>query len=189
MQVKNSNLTKWSIEDYHEMINQGILVNHKVELLAGDIIEMSPESPLHTVYGEGLANYLRNCLNGLAWVREARPITLNNSEPEPDIAIVKLPWFKYSTHHPYSEDIFWLIEVSDSTLNYDLNYKQKIYAQANILEYWVLDIKAQKVVIFRDSDLKRYETKQEFNEGEISPLAFPNVKIPVAKIFSGKILN
>ncbi len=60
---------------------------------------------------------------------------------------MRLPWFQYSQHHPFSENIFWLIEISDSTLSKDLNEKQRIYAQAGILEYWVVDVKAKKVFI------------------------------------------
>jgi Uma2 family endonuclease len=180
---------KWAIADYHQMIASGILSERCVELLAGEIVEMSPESPLHTVYGEGLANYLRQCLSGRAWVREARPITLSDSEPEPDIAIVRLPWFQYREHHPYPDDIFWVIEISDSTLVKDLTVKQQIYAQAGIAEYWVLEIQSQKVTLFRDPSSDGYNNKQEFEAGNVASLAFPDVEISLESIFSGEILN
>ncbi len=182
-------IAKWSVNDYHRLIASGILNERQVELLAGEIVEMSPEGPLHTVYGEGLANYLRRQLTEKAWIREARPITLSDSEPEPDIAIVKLPWFQYSEHHPYPNDIFWLIEISDSTLEKDLKEKQKIYGEAGILEYWVLDVKARKIIIFRQPNPTGYTIRQEFNQGKIASLAFPEVEIPIDKVFSGQILN
>lgn len=181
-------LVKWSIDDYHRMIEAGILTDRRVELLSGEIIEMSPESPLHTVYGEGLANYLRACLKGRAWIREARPITLADSEPELDIAVVRLPWFQYSQHHPFSEDIFWLIEISDSTLNKDLNEKKQLYAQAGILEYWVVDVKAKKVLVFREPEGIIYRIQLEYSTGKIAPLVFHDVEIPIEKIFSGQII-
>ncbi|ACK66096.1 conserved hypothetical protein [Rippkaea orientalis PCC 8801] len=73
-------LAKWSVDDYHRMIEAGILAEHHVELLSGEIVEMTPESPFRTVYGEGLANYLRIRLSDRAWIREARPITLANND-------------------------------------------------------------------------------------------------------------
>ncbi|MCF2149659.1 Uma2 family endonuclease [Desmonostoc muscorum LEGE 12446] len=182
-------LAKWSVDDYHRMIEADILAERHVELLSGEIVEMTPESPSHTVYGEGLANYLRIRLNDRAWIREARPITLANSEPEPDIAVVRLPWFQYSQHHPFSEDIFWLIEISDSTLTKDLNEKQRIYAQAGILEYWVVDVKAKKVIVFRQPEGISYCVRLEYSQGTISPLAFGDVEVPIEKIFSGQILS
>ena len=69
-----------------------------------------------TKTNESIVIYLRNKLSGLAHVKESHPITLDNSEPEPDIAIVRLPLTIYRTRHPYAEDIYWLIEVSQRTL-------------------------------------------------------------------------
>lgn len=181
-------IAKWSLDDYHRMIEAGILDDRKVELLAGEIVEMTPESPFHRVYGEGLAHYLRTRLKDRAWVSEARPITLANSEPEPDIAVVRLPWFQYSQHHPYSEDILLLIEISDSTLSKDLNEKKQLYAQAGILEYWVVDVKAKKVIVFQQSDGNNYRIQLEYTTGKITPLSFPDVEIPVEKIFNGQII-
>ncbi|MFM7794563.1 MAG: Uma2 family endonuclease, partial [Microcystis panniformis] len=107
----NLALAKWSVVDYHRMIAAGILIDRRVELLNGDILEISPESPLHKDSGEGLANFLRQRLKDKAWVREVGPITLENSEPEPDIAVVFPPRSRYRDHHPYADEIFWLIEI------------------------------------------------------------------------------
>ncbi len=107
---------KWSIDDYHLMIKSGVLNNRSVELIEGQIIEVRPESPLHRFTNDSNAEYLREKLAGLAKVFESHPITLNNSEPEPDIAIVRLPNTNYLTRHPYPEDIYWLIEISNIKL-------------------------------------------------------------------------
>lgn len=185
----NLTLTKWSVKDYHQMINAGILQNRSVELLAGNIVEMTPEKPLHTVYGEGLAYFLRQALTDRAWVREARPITLLDSEPEPDIAVVELPWFQYSQHHPYPENIFWVIEVSDTTLVKDINEKKVIYGKAGIQEYWVLDVKARKIIVFRDPTPNGYNNCEEISQGSLTPLAFSDISIPIEQVFSGQIVN
>ena len=84
-------LVKWSVEDYHRMIAAGVLHNHRVELLAGDIVEVSPEGPVHASRLRKVATYLRSLLDGLALVSKAHPITLQQSEPEPDIAVVQPP--------------------------------------------------------------------------------------------------
>ena len=118
-------LAKWTVEDYHLMIESGVLTNRSVELLEGEIIEMSPEGPLHRFTSDAVAEYLRELLRAQAKVFEAHPITLSNSEPEPDIALVRLPNTNYLTRHPYPEDIYWLIEISNTTLEEDLGRKKK----------------------------------------------------------------
>ena len=175
---------KWSIDDYHLMIKSGILNNRSVELLEGEIIEVSPESPLHRFTNDSIAEYLRKQLQGNAKVFEAHPITLDNSEPEPDISIVRLPNTNYLYRHPYPEDIYWLIEVSSTTLQDDLNLKKKIYAKAGINEYWVVDLKNTKLIVFREPSGDDYKTKISLNEGIVYPLTFPNIKIEVKKILT-----
>jgi Uma2 family endonuclease len=86
---------------------------------------MPPEGPLHTLTNINAVKYLRSLLNGLAEVREAHPITLSNSEPEPDVAIVRLPDTTYLTRHPQPNDIYWVIEIADRTLTIDLGRKKK----------------------------------------------------------------
>jgi Uma2 family endonuclease len=180
-------LTKWSVEDYHQMIAAGILEDRRVELLDGDIVEMSPESPLHKGSGEELTSYLRRVLEGLAWVREAGPITLENSEPEPDIAIVKLPRSLYREKHPHRQDIYWLIEISGATLSKDLNEKRFIYARAGIPEYWVIAIHLQEVTIFRHPLNGDYQYRETCKTGEINPNIFPQITIDLSKLWRGAI--
>jgi len=100
-------LAKWTTAEYHQMIATGILAERKVELLAEEIAEKAPEGPYHTFYGEELADYLRSRLTGKASIGEGRPITLTDSEPEPDIAVVRSPRERYRDRHPGAEDIFW----------------------------------------------------------------------------------
>ncbi len=172
-------LAKWSVDDYHLMIESGVLNNRSVELLEGEIIEMSPEGPLHRFTNDTVAEYLRELLRGQAKVFEAHPITLSNSEPEPDIAVVRLPNSNYLTHHPYPEDIYWLIEISNTTLEEDLGRKKKIYANAGINEYWVINLKTKEIIVFREPSGNDYKTKFTVNEGTISPISFPELQIEV----------
>jgi Uma2 family endonuclease len=172
-------LAKWSVEDYHRMIESGVLNNRSVELLAGEIVEMSPEGPLHSSTNDNVAEYLRELLRGVARIREAHPITLENSEPEPDIAVVRLTNTNYSERHPYPEDIYWLVELSNTTLEEDLGRKKRIYANAGINEYWVINLKTTEIIVFREPSGNDYKTKFTVNEGSITPIAFPNIQIEV----------
>ena len=170
-------LAKWTIEDYHQMIEAGILDDRQVELLAGEIIEMSPEKPIHYYITRQDVKYLEKLFNNLAEIRFNGPITLADSEPELDIAIVRLPANRYKIHHPYAEDIFVVIEVANTSLKKDLELKQTIYANAGIQEYWIIDLSQTKLIVFREPNNGYYQSREEYTEGEISSLAFPDIKI------------
>ena len=179
-------LVKWSIEDYHRMIEAGILANRRVELLQGDIVEMSPEGPEHYFLGDETSDYLKQLLEGHAIVRFDGPITLADSEPEPDIAIVRLPKAQYRSRHPGPEDIYWIIEYSNSSLAKDLEEKQQIYAAASIQEYWVVNLKAKQLKMFREPTGAAYRVERTLTKGVIAPLAFPDIALSVEKIL-GKL--
>lgn len=133
---------KWTVDQYHQAIDAGIFADQPVELLNGDILITPPEREAHVYYNTETVDYLRSVLGNRAKVRDAKPITLsNNSEPAPDLAIVQPLGLTYLDHHPYPENIFWLIEFSNATLSKDLNEKKVDYAQAGILEYWVVDLR------------------------------------------------
>ncbi|NET39682.1 MAG: Uma2 family endonuclease [Cyanothece sp. SIO1E1] len=144
-------LYKWTLDRYHAAIDAGLLDDQQVELLRGDIVVMTPEREPHACYSSDGAEYLRRLLGERASVRETKPVTLpNNSEPMPDLASVKPPLRRYLKHHPYPEDIFWLIEYSDTTLAKDLGEKKQMYAEAGIREYWVSDLGNAQLKVFRD---------------------------------------
>jgi Uma2 family endonuclease len=176
---------KWTVEDYHRMIASGILDDRQVEMLRGEIVEMMPEGEPHAYFSSEAGEYLIETLGKRATVRPAQPITLpNDSEPEPDVAIVQRLGREYLAHHPYPENIFWLIEYSDSSLDKDLDFKSKIYAEANILEYWVVNLRKKCLIVFRDPQDGDYASKMTIIDGTICPVAFPTVEISVKAIIS-----
>jgi Uma2 family endonuclease len=177
---------KWTVEDYHRMIEAGILADRKVELLRGEIISMPPEREPHAFKSHESGKYLVRLLGDIADIRQGKPITLpNDSEPEPDLAIVQLLGREYLTHHPYPENIFWLIEYSNATLTKDLEVKSKIYAEAGIREYWVVNLKKLVLVVFRDPQDGDYASKMTIASGTIQPLAFPTIAVDVDRIING----
>jgi Uma2 family endonuclease len=118
---------KWTLDEYHRMIEAGI-DDRRVELLKGEIVEMAPEGEPRAYFRCEAAEYLSDLLGQYATIHQGSPITLpNNSEPEPDLAIVQRLGREYLEHHPYPANIFWLIEYSDSSLNKDLDLKSKCH--------------------------------------------------------------
>ncbi len=180
-------LAKWSVEDYHRMLEAGIFADRQVELITGEIVEVAPEGPLHRFINVTAADYLRELLQGKAQVYEAHPVTLTDSEPEPDLAIVRVPDTRYLSRHPYADDIYWLIEIADSTLARDLDKKKKAYADAKVAEYWVVDVQAGKLRVFRQPEAGDYQSEEEYFQGVIEPLAFPEVEVTIAKIINNPV--
>lgn len=177
---------RWTVDEYHRMIAAGIITTQDcVELLEGYIIEMVPQEPPHASTTSSVGNDFVLLFSGKAWVRQQLPITIPpNSEPEPDIAVVRLDPNRYRDAHPSPEDVYLLIEVSDSTLKFDREQKSKIYAQANILEYWVIDVKQKKIVVFRQPQNDSYQSQQILNSNDIiSPNAFPEIIVNLSTLF------
>ncbi len=175
-------LTELSVVDYHRLVEAGLLQDQSVELLAGKIVEMSPETPMHYSTAKRDAKYLEILLSGRAEVRFNGPITLSDSEPEPDIAIVRLPESAYNQRHPAPADIFWLIEVAQTSFKKDREVKAAIYATASIREYWVLNLKDQQLIVLRDPQNGLYRSEQIFSAGTVAPLAFLDVQVAVERM-------
>lgn len=173
---------KWSIEEWHDLVNSGLLEGKPVELLEGEIIEVSPEGIEHSYTNDSVVKYLRSILVNLADVKESHPITLDNSEPEPDIAIVRLPETIYRQHHPYPQDIYWLIEVSSRTLIKDLNQKITTYARNGIPEYWVIDLVNKKLITHTQVRGNSYAQISEYKTGTVYSSAFPDIAIALNQL-------
>jgi Uma2 family endonuclease len=172
-----------TLEQYHRMVDAGIWDDCHVELLNGVVVEMSPEGMPHASRSTTTSEYLRDVLGRQVQIRDGHPITLpSGSEPEPDIAIVQRVEDNYLSHHPYPENIFWIIEYSNSSLDKDLGVKAALYASEGIPEYWVINLKKNILIVFRDPVDGKYQSRQEFITGSINPLTFPEVAIDVARL-------
>jgi Uma2 family endonuclease len=175
----------WTVEEYHQMIDTGILTpEDKVELLDGKIVQMSPQTPPHAGTTQRASDRFKLILAGQAHVRTQLPITLSSSEPEPDVAVVEIDPGAYGNHHPSSSEIFLLIEVSYSTLDFDCEEKAAIYAEENIREYWVLDVIERQVYVYRNPSPSGYQEKTIFNvDDAITLLAFPQIQVRFNELF------
>ncbi|MBE9184227.1 Uma2 family endonuclease [Microcoleus sp. LEGE 07076] len=175
----------WTVEEYHRMIEAGILnEDDNIELLDGRIVEMSPQTPIHAGTTQRSDRYLQHLLRDLAEIRVQLPITLATSEPEPDIAVVCIDPGGYGDHHPNQAEILLLIEVSYSTLQIDRREKALIYARANIAEYWILDVGARQAYIYRNPAPGGYESEIVVADNAVMRmLAFPEIEINFSELF------
>jgi Uma2 family endonuclease len=182
----STQLKFWTVQEYHRMAELGILdANERTELIAGQIILMVAKGTPHVLTLRILASELETLLSNQAvFISTQDPIHLNNSsEPEPDLAIVKCTAFDYAAQHPQPQDICLIVEVADSTLKYDCEVKDKLYAQANITDYWVIDIPHRQVHIFRDPTPVGYTSHLILTEPQtVSPLAAPDVVLSITSI-------
>lgn len=178
-------IAKWTVAEYHRLIATGILSDRRVELLQGLIVDCPREDPAHAYASDEAGEYLSRCLKERATVRQMKPITLPNaSEPEPDLAVVQRLGREYLAHHPYPENIYWVAEYSKTSLEKDLEIKTKIYAEAGIPEYWVINLKLMALIVFRDPEAGEYGSRQTLKSGSLYPVAFPELELNVSAILN-----
>ncbi len=167
---------KFTVEQYYQMAETGILApGERVELIEGEIIEMSPIGPRHAMCVDRIVQLVVEMLGRTVHLRCQNPIRLSNyTEPEPDITLAKRA--DYSARHPVGDDIFLTIEVSDSTLEKDRTLKQKIYANAGIPEFWIVNLPEDVVEVYRNPAGDVYQEKKIISREErISPQLLPNL--------------
>jgi Uma2 family endonuclease len=177
-------VAKYTLAQYHQMIESGVLDDARFELLNGEIVEMPSEGITHAHRNSKGRKLLDRLLGDRAEVRDAKPITLPDqaSEPEPDLALVEAPDDIYEIHHPYPENIYLLIEYSYTSLAKDKILKRKLYAKAGILEYWIVNLKDRQLIVHRDPKSDDYQSVQTLTSGTISLLAFPDVTIDINQL-------
>lgn len=147
--IPNDLILRLSIEQYHAMIQSGILTDDDfVELLEGWLVFKMPKNPPHRATTRLVRTALENILPPGWYVDSQEPITLSNSEPEPDIVVVRGDTRQYLDRHPGAADIGIVIEVSDPTLQRDRTVKKRIYARAGIAIYWIVNLVEEQVEVY-----------------------------------------
>ena len=163
------------------MIAAGLFRDERIELIRGVIVEMSPQNEPHSSAIQALTQLLLLPLVGRAAVRVQLPFNASDdSVPEPDLAVVEPKRFKDA--HP--DHAFLIVEVSDPSLAFDRHDKADLYAQANVPEYWVVNL-AQAIIERRSEPVSgAYTRVTPFRAGEtIAPLAFPDAGFRVDDVF------
>ncbi|MBZ8178736.1 Uma2 family endonuclease [Oscillatoria salina] len=177
-------IAHWTLAEYHRMIETGLLVSRRVELLKGLIVEMSPEGPAHAEKSTDTMELSIGAAQGRYRVRAAKPITIeeSNSEPEPHLALVKPQ--SYLRSHPSPADVYLIIEFANSSLAKDTEEKRLVYAIAEINDYWVVDLISRQLIIYRHPNNGDYTSEQRLTSGSVSLLAFPDVSLPVTRLLA-----
>lgn len=169
------------------MIENGLLTHAgRVELLEGIVSHISPKGVSHVIISRWIAERFRERLGEGFYLLTQDPITLTEqgSEPEPDIPIARGSMFDYTEHHPYPEDILLVIEVADPSLEVDKKIKMPIYAKAGIQDYWVVDVRAKEITVYRHPVEDFYQDVQVVTGRDfLSPLAFPEITFQIQDLF------
>ena len=158
-----------SVDEYERMGRAGIFGdNARLELLEGEIYEMSPIGSPHAACVKFLGALLNRLFNGKFIVSTQDPIRLNDfSEPQPDIALLRWRDDFYRHAHPTPDDVLLVIEVADSTVETDRSYKMPLYAQAGIAEAWLVNLPEEQVELFAAPANGVYQISRIFKRGEV----------------------
>jgi Uma2 family endonuclease len=177
---------RWTRTDMGKLLEMGLLDDCRYELIRGEIIAKMPQKPSHSVIITRLFRVLI-AVFGVEYLRPQLPIALSDEdEPEPDIAVTTLDTDEYETRHPEPSEVKLVVEVSLTTLRDDLGIKAELYAQAGILEYWVLDVESRKLHVHRRPSGQQWGVITVLADTEsVAPLAAPDGTIAVADLFVG----
>ncbi len=166
---------RFTVEEYHRMIEAGILgPNDRVELLEGWIVEMSPQNPPHRLSVTLASDALRKILPPGWEVDTELPVTLEDSEPEPDVSVVQGPRRRYTERKPGPADIALLVEVADTTLLDDRRIKCPLYARAQIAMYWIINLPESKIEVYSQASAVhgswRYDRRDDYSIADAVPV-------------------
>ena len=176
------NTRKFTVEEYYRMAEAGILgPDERVELVNGEIVLMAPIGPLHNSGVIRLTEAFIAVFRGLFVVLPQGSIRLNQfSEPEPDIALLKVRADYYSESLPTPEDMVIAVEVSDSSLAYDREVKVSLYAQANIPETWIMNLVDDCIETFTGPGPNGYANHAIYGRGDrIAPATLTGMEFAV----------
>ena len=175
----------FTVAEYRRMVGAGILSEtDRVELIDGEVFEMSPIGEPHAACVGRLTQIITLLLlrGAIVWVQN--PIVLNNySEPQPDVAVLKPRADFYGQAHPRPEDVWLVIEVSDTTLAYDQKVKAPLYARAGIPETWVVNLSEERIEAYTDPADGAYQTVTSYGRGaEVQSRALAALRVSVAEV-------
>jgi Uma2 family endonuclease len=175
----------FNVTEYHQMASAGILTERdRVELIAGEIIPMSPIGYRHASTVARLDDLFADRLGkqALRWIQN--PITIDDkSEPQPDVVLLHPRSDYYAAGHPQPDDIYLLIEVAETSIEYDRAVKIPLYAGAGIQEVWLIDLNENCLEVYRFPLRDRFSQVQILQPNlTISSLAFPDINFTVAEL-------
>lgn len=175
-----------SVDDFYRMAEVGILADDvRVELVDGEIIDMAPPGPLHASAVTRMTELFIHAVSGRATVLTQNPVRISKySEPQPDLALLRPREDYYSTQHPLPADVLLVVEIADSSLTFDRDTKAPLYAQHEIPELWLVDLRGKRLVRYRIPDQGAYSRVDEPDTGNaLTVSALPGISIELAGLF------
>jgi Uma2 family endonuclease len=176
---------RFTVTDYHQMARAGILgEDDRVELIEGEIVEMSPIGGPHLQCVNRLTRLCVLRFGDAAIVSVQNPVRLDRyNEPQPDVVLARQREDEYGSGPPEPGDILLLIEVADSSLRYDRQIKLPLYARSGVPEVWIVDLGRATVSSYRDPTADGYQQSLTAGRGStLRPQAFPDQEIAVTEI-------
>lgn len=172
---------RFTVDEFGRMGEAGIFTeDDRVELIDGEILEMTPIGALHAGLVSRLAELLVTRLAGRAYVSIQNPVRLDaHTEPQPDLVVARRRKAFYTDRHPEPRDILLVVEVADSSLRYDSTEKALRYGRVGIPEMWLVDVDAAAVTVHADPGPDGYATRRvrrrgdEVVAGSVTGLGFP----------------
>jgi Uma2 family endonuclease len=182
-------LRRWRRTEYERLIELGVFQGEPIELIAGDLVVAEPQAAYHASALTRVDYTLRAVLPDGWLVRVQAPISLDeDSQPEPDLVVVRGQPGDYERSHPTRPVL--VVEIADSSLEFDRRHKGSLYARAGIDDYWIVNLPQRVLEVYRDATADiaavygwRYGTLSALTPGAtITPLALPSIEIPVASL-------
>jgi Uma2 family endonuclease len=170
------------VKEYHQMAEAGILTeDDRIELIDGEIIEMSPIGRRHRAEVIRLTELFVRAFGDVAHVSVQNPVELSEDmEPQPDLTLLRRQPDYYASTELSPQDVFLLVEVADTSVAFHRRVKMPLYARSGIPEYWLIDLNRETVTVYRDPGPAGYRTRRVVQRGErLGPAAFPDRELPV----------
>jgi len=175
---------QFAVDEYEQMIAAGVFnEDERLELIEGEIIEMSPIGSAHLAYVNRLNHLLVRRIGVLAQVSVQNPIHLTRSEPQPDIVLLRPRPDFFAEALPGQTDVLLLIEVSDTTVDYDRSVKIPLYGREGIVECWLINVMEGLIEVYRGPGASGYRSKATYGAGDsLTPVGLPDVSLAVDDI-------
>ena len=176
---------RFTATEYAQMGQAGIFAeDDRLELIDGEIVEMTPIGGRHAACVKGLNRLFSRGLGDAALVSIQDPVHLGEySEPQPDVALLRPRADRYAAGHPTPDAIFLIVEVAETSSTFDRRVKLPLYARSRVPEVWLVDLAKETVTVYCDPAAAGYRTAQTLRRGEtLSPLAFPDLELAVDDI-------
>ena len=173
---------RFTVDDYQRMGQAGILSeDNRVELIDGEIVAMTPIGPRHCAAVDRANRAMVRGAGDTAIVRVQGSVRVNLfSEPEPDVVLLRPRTDFYASGHPGPADILLIVEIADSSLDYDRDVKAPLYARFGVHEYWLVDLNEERLSCYSEPEGGAYQAIQHYHRGQsVAPQLLPNCSVVV----------